>query len=582
MNVSHGIAVYLRILQSAKRYYSYIALAVVATLLSSGIDAGIAYYIAPFIDTLAANKDPKFLAILPFMVVAIFTLRALVSFSSEYFMNLASTSIVLNLREVLFTKILSLPAYIHDKKSRDELLSYIVNNVSQISVSATVVMMKLVRDGALVIFLIGVMLTLSWKLTVLSILVAPVVVVMVKYTAKRLRKLSYLTQNANADLVRAVAQSTTAFKLVCIFDTKHNETDRFTEVNTSLKRLSIKSQVSNSLSSAAIQMIIAAPISFGIVLLSQDNSSITLGGFTAILVIMSRILGPVKSLSKVNGPLQAGIAAADRIFSVLDLDSEIDDGQYETENIQGKITFDNVCFSYNQATRVLNNISFTIQPGTVVAFVGASGSGKTTLVNLLPRLYRVNKGAICLDDININDYTLSNLRSHFTYVGQDPKIFRGTVYENIIYGCKVIPSNTAIKHALALANCSDFIERLPKGIDTLIGDDGELLSGGQRQRLAIARALLKEAPVIIFDEATSALDTHSERLIKQTIEHACQQKTVLIIAHRLSTVVDADRIIVMEKGHIVESGSHIELLEKKGYYASLHQAQHSARIETHV
>ena len=582
MKVSHGLAVYLRILHSAKRYYPYIAFAVIATLTSSGIDAGIAYYIAPFIDTLAANKDPKFLAILPFMVVAIFTLRALVSFASEYFMNLASTSIVLNLREVLFTKILSLPAYVHDKRARSELLSYIVNNVSQISVSATVVMMKLVRDGALVIFLIGVMLTLSWKLTLLSILVTPVVVIVVKYTAKRMRKLSYLMQNSNADLVWVISQSTTAFKLVCIFDTKQNELERFTEVNSSIKRLAIKSQVSNSLSSAAVQMIIAAPISFGIVLLSQDNSSITLGSFTAILVIMSRILGPVKSLSKVNGPLQAGIAAADRIFSILDLESEVDDGQHVAHEVQGKITFDNVSFSYNQATAVLNKISFTIKPQQVVAFVGASGSGKTTLVNLLPRLYRVTQGAIYLDDVNINQYTLSNLRSHFTYVGQDPKIFRGTVHDNIIYGCKETPSEAAITQALMLANCSEFVERLPKGINTVIGDDGELLSGGQRQRLAIARALMKEAPVIVFDEATSALDTHSERLIKQAIERACSKKTVLIIALRLSTVVDANHIIVMDKGQIVESGSHVELLEREGYYAALHQVQHQSTVDSYA
>jgi len=297
---------------------------------------------------------------------------------------------------------------------------------------------------------------------------------------------------------------------------------------------------------------------------------------------MSRILGPVKSLSKINGPLQAGIAAADRIFSILDLESELDDGQYEAKRVQGKISFDQVTFSYNQATTVLHNLSFTIEPRQMVAFVGASGSGKTTLVNLLPRLYRVKKGAICLDDVNINDYTLSNLRSHITYVGQDPKIFRGTVYENIIYGCKEAPSKEAIQQALMLANCAEFVDRLPKGVDTMIGDDGELLSGGQRQRLAIARALLKEAPIIIFDEATSALDTHSERLIKVAIERACKQKTVLIIAHRLSTVIDADRIIVMDKGAMVESGSHAQLLEQSGYYASLHQAQHQPIAETHA
>jgi len=569
----NSAAVYIRLLKYSKKYYHYIVFAIVTTLLASSIDAGIAYYIAPFIDTLALKKDPSFITLLPLFIVIIFLARALISFASEYFMNLASNCIIMNIRQLLFNKILFLPAYVHDKKARSEIMAYIVNNVNQVSIAATKVMIKIIRDGALVLFLLVVMFSLSWKLTLISIFITPAIIIVVKYTSKRLRKISFLTQNAVADMVSVISQSTSAYKLVCIFDTKDNEMNKFSDVNTTIKNLSVKSQVSNSLSSAVVQLLIAAPISFGIILVTQDNSGVSLGGFTAILVIMSRILGPIKSLSKINAPLQAGIVAAHKIFELYDMDNEIDDGIYSSNEISGEIEFKNVNFTYNGINKILHNVSFHIKPGQTIAFVGGSGSGKTTLVNLLPRLYRVIDGEIKLDGHNINEYRLSNLRNQFTYVGQDSKIFRGTICDNIIYGCKEKPTYQEIEAAIIKSKCKDFIDDLPDGINTVIGDDGELLSGGQRQRLAIARAIIKDAPIVIFDEATSSLDTKSEIYIKQSIENTCKNKTVILIAHRLSTVVDADHIYVLDKGNIVEHGNHSELIAKKGHYASLYNIQ---------
>ncbi|MBT4885087.1 MAG: ATP-binding cassette domain-containing protein [Legionellales bacterium] len=573
MHKINSTTVYIRLLKYSKKYYHYIVFATITTLISSGIDAGIAYYIAPFIDTLALKKDPAFLSVLPLFVVLIFLVRALISFTSEYFMNLASNCIVMNIRQLLFNKILFLPAYVHDKKARSEIMAYIINNVNQVSNAATNVMIKIIREGALLMFLLVVMFSLSWKLALLSVVITPIIIIVVKYTSKRLRKISFLAQNAVADMVSVISQSTSSYKLVCIFGTKSNEIDKFSEVNTNIKNLSVKSQVSNSLSSAVVQLLVAAPISFGIILVTKDNSGVTLGAFTAILVIMSRLLGPIKSLSKINGPLQAGIVAAHKIFELYDMDNEIDDGLYTNNNVRGEIEFKNVNFTYNGVNTVLNNLSLHIKPGQTIAFVGGSGSGKTTLVNLLPRLYRVNSGEIVLDGHNINEYTLESLRNQFTYVGQDAKIFRGTVYDNIIYGCKQTPTEQEIEEAITRAKCKEFIAALPDGIYTVIGDDGELLSGGQRQRLAIARAIIKDAPIIIFDEATSSLDTKSECYIKKSIEKYCTNKTVILIAHRLSTVVDADHIYVLDNGVLVEHGNHKQLLAKKSHYAKLYNIQ---------
>lgn len=561
---------YKRLISLAKEYYPYLFLGLLSTILLSGIDAFIAYSIKPLVDSMLMGQKSG--SMLPLIIVAIFLVRSICTFSSTYFIKLTGFSVVMKLRQLLYAKVLKTTHSFHDKYTKPKLVNNILYNTNQVANATTEVMLTIIRDGMLTIFLFIVMFVICWQMTFICLIISPLIAFIVKYFSRRIRSSSKVVNSNVVSMLKTLEQGTYRYKIVHMFQTQKIEEEKFNAIAKKHKNFEMKSQVSGSLSSAIVQLIISVPLSIGAIMIASNSNIMTVGGFTAIIITMGRIMGPLKSLTSVNVSLQTALVAASNIFQVLDAEEEEDEGTKCLEAESCNIVISDVCFSYHDK-EILNNINMNIEANTTVAIVGKSGSGKTTLVNLLPRLYSLSKGSIAINGIDIEDLKLSELRSLFTYVGQEPLLFKGSIIDNVMYGCKTKPSKEQLNEVLEAAYVTEFTNDMRDGIYTDIGDNGSLLSGGQKQRLAIARALLKNAPIIILDEATSALDLKSEKYIQRSIENLTRNKTAIVIAHRLSTIRNADKIYVMYGGEVIEEGSHTELMGKMSYYHTLYSLQ---------
>jgi ATP-binding cassette, subfamily B, bacterial MsbA len=567
-------AIYKRLLKAAFPYWATFLLGLIGTILASGTDASLSWLIKPMVDNGLVAKQREFIIWLPIIITAGFIIRAVTLFASNYFITRVGRSVVMDFRKKIFTKLMSLPIAFYDKESSGQLLSLVVYNTDQLALAITDAILTILQEGLQLIGLVLVMFIINWQLSLLFLLIAPMLAIIIRYTTKRLRHLSSKVQRTVGDVTHIAEEGIHGIKVIRTFGGENYECEKFNKAAEYNRHSEMKVVVTNSLGTSLTQIIASLPIALIIYIATLPNLHITIGGFSAIIAAMVRLLTPLRRLTKVNNDIQRGVAAANSIFSLLDSPAESDTGTKRLDLAKGHIEYRKVTFSYPLSNKiVLDNININIEPNQTVALVGRSGGGKSTLVNLLPRFYDVINGAILIDGINIQEYKLADLRQQFALVSQHVMLFNDTLAKNIAYGRFDKVTETEIMQAIEAAYLTDLVKQLPQGLNTMIGKDGSLISGGQRQRVAIARALLKNAPILILDEATSALDTESEHYIQEALNNLMQKRTTFVIAHRLSTVEKADKIIVIDQGQIVENGTHNELLTKNGQYAKFYKMQ---------
>ncbi|HEX7037000.1 MAG TPA: lipid A export permease/ATP-binding protein MsbA [Pseudomonadales bacterium] len=586
---------YRRLLGYVRPYWPLFVLSVVGFFVGSGAEAFFVKLFGDLIDTwdqTAAHAAYR----IPLLMLGAVLVRAVGEVAGELLLSQISFSVVHNVRTQLFDQLLKMPSAYFDASSHGHLVSRITYNVTQLRDTGTDALKSLVQDGGKVLVYVGYMLFLSWKLTLIFAATAPLVALVVAYASRRFRRISQRIQSSMGDVTHVTSEAVTGYRVVRIFGGEDYEQQRFHRSSHYNRRQNLKMVATKVTSTQVIQIFVVAALALLIAMLFRPEISrdLSTGQIVTFLGLAGMLANPIRKLSEVNARLQRGLAAAEDIFGQMDQAPEVDQGTVDVDRVEGRIEFRGVCFSYGEDARsaersgadatshdrsadapgtVLRDITFTIEPGQTVALVGRSGSGKSTLASLIPRFYEPTAGEILLDGRPLSSYTLASLRRQIALVTQQVTLFNDTIERNIAYGALENADPQAIREAVRRAHADVFVDELPNGLQTVVGDDGVLLSGGQRQRVAIARALLKDAPVLILDEATSALDAESERHIQAALEEVMRGRSTLVIAHRLSTIERADLILVMEDGRIVESGTHRELLERGGTYAALYAAQ---------
>ncbi|MCW9718500.1 lipid A ABC transporter ATP-binding protein/permease MsbA [Avibacterium sp. 21-599] len=574
----------LTTLQTFKRLWPIIApfkaglIAAAITLVFNALaDATLIQMLKPLLDDGFGKADVGFLRLMAVVVVLLIIVRGVTSFVSTYCLGWVSGKVVMTIRRRLFKHLMYMPVPFFDQNSAGKLLSRITYDSEQVANSSSGSLVTIVREGAYIISLLCVMIYTSWQLSLVLFVIGPIIAVLIRMVSKKFRELGKNMQNSMGELTSSAEQMLKGHRVVLSFGGQKIEEERFNKVSNDMRRKGMKVMVADAISDPVVQIIASFALSAVLYLATVPeimSQNLTAGSFTVVFSSMLAMMRPLKSLTNVNAQFQRGMAACQTLFAILDMATEKDNGTYQVEKAKGNIAFKDVTFSYSGKEHpALNHISFDIPQGKTVALVGRSGSGKSTIANLVTRFYEIEQGEITLDGVNIQDYTLSNLRENCAVVSQQVHLFNDTIANNIAYAAADKYSREDIIKAAKAAHAMEFIEKLENGLDTVIGENGASLSGGQRQRLAIARALLRNSPVLILDEATSALDTESERAIQAALEELQKERTVLVIAHRLSTIEKADEILVIEHGEIKERGTHQALLALNGAYKQLHQMQ---------
>ncbi len=570
-----GWVTYRRLLRYVWPYSLAFAGSVVAFLAGSAAEAGFVKLFERLID----NWDdglPEAALFIPLAMLGAVVIRGLGEFVGEMLLSRISFSVVHNLRVELFEQLLQMPSAFFDASAQGHLVSRITYNVAQLRDAGTVALRSLVQDGIKVIVFLGCMVYLNWQLTLIFVASVPVVALVVLAASRRFRRIARRIQGSMRDVTHVTAELVAGYRVVRIFGGEQYERGRFVRASNANRRQNLKMVMTKVTSTHVVQILVVAAVAVLIALLARPEivGGLSVGNFTGFLMFAGLLVRPVRRLTEINARLQRGLAAAEDVFGQLDAETEVDSGTHTAPRVQGRIEFRDVHFAYERSTTdVLHGIDLTIEPGQTVALVGRSGSGKSTIASLIPRFYDVQRGEVCIDGTPVQDYAKHDLRRHIALVSQQVTLFNDTLAANIAYGSLSEADPGAIDDAVRRAHLDAFVEQLPEGLNTPVGDDGVLLSGGQRQRVAIARALLKDAPVLILDEATSALDSESERHIQAALDEVMRGRTTLVIAHRLSTIENADTIVVMDEGRIVETGSHEMLMASGKVYAGLHDAQ---------
>ena len=567
---------YRRLMTYVMPYWKGFVIAVIGMLIVASTETAFAWLMKPMLNGSFVDKDPDIIRLIPGAIVGVFLIRAFSGFVVTYGMEWIGRNVIHDLRRNIFANYLSLPSHYFDNISGGQLTSKLLFDVEQVATASTKSVTVLIRDTFTVVFLVTYMVYLSWKLSIFFLIVVPVISLIIFTIGKRFRNISRRIQSSMGDVAQISRQVVEGNKVVKIYGGEVYEKKKFYGANNLNRRQYMKMAVTNGVSIQVSQLFGSLALAGMLYYATSDImlKTMDVGTFMSFVAASMLLLSPLKRLTQVMQSVQQGIAAAQSIFSTLDQPLENDSGSKTLEHVKGELAFRDVCFRYDRShEEVLHHIDLSVEAGQTVAIVGRSGSGKSTMVSLLPRFYDVTSGEITLDGVPLSELTLMNLRKHIAYVAQDVTLFNESVRNNIAYGCNSEVSEEQLLQACDAAHASEFIKELPQGLDTLIGDKGMLLSGGQRQRLAIARALLKDAPILILDEATSALDTESERYIQDALEKLMVGRTTLVIAHRLSTIENADRIIVLHNGRIVEQGKHAELLQQNGHYTALHKMQ---------
>ncbi|MCE1180932.1 MAG: lipid A export permease/ATP-binding protein MsbA [Rhodocyclales bacterium] len=568
---------YIRLLQYVRPYWKAVSLSLLATMLLAATDPLFPAVLKPLLDK-GFKPEGAFAPpiLIPLVIVGVFALRGIFGFLSSYGFSWVSNRVITDIREEMYKKMVHLPIGYFQTNSSNVPLTKITYDVNGIASASTSVIVTVLKDGLSVIGLFAWLLWLNWQLTLICIVLIPAIAVVMRTFSGRLRAASRNAQVSISNMVQVLQETAHCNRVIKVFGGEGHEFQRFAKTNNDVRSQNLRQAVAAAATSPVVHFIasVAVAVVVYVAVLQSSKGEATVGSFVSFITALLMLLSPLRHLADVNAPLQRGLAAAESVFQLLDEPDEPDNGKISLETIKGELCFEDVSFSYPGADRLaLDGVSITLQAGKKIALVGQSGGGKSTLAALVPRFYTPNSGRILLDGHDLQDLTLHSLRNKIAYVSQDILLFNDTVAANIAYGDMRNAPIEDIEAAARAANALDFIKAMPEGFATTIGENGNRLSGGQRQRIAIARAILKNAPILILDEATSALDNESERLVQEALERLMEGRSTLVIAHRLSTIESADQIVVMSSGRVMEVGQHAELLASNGMYAQLHRLQ---------
>ena len=570
-----NLTLYRRLLSYVMRYRWIFILGVFFVVIFSLTTPGVAILMKPLLDGSFVDRNPTYIFWTPMLLIFLFAIRGLASYANSLCFSWLTSTVVFNIQRDMIEQFIHLPTRFYDTNSTSQIISRITSDVNSLMQAATTALITMIRESITIIGLLTWIFILDWILSLIIVISTPLILLLVRAVAKRLRLLHRVAMHQNAVFLRHLQEATGNHRLVKLYQTASYEMTRLRGIANELRRLKFKQSVADGLTVPLAEFVstVAIAVTVYFTLTRDLTDPLTVGGFVSFMAALALITSAMKRLLRINNMLQTGLTASERVFFLLDQEKEIETGDkaIDPDGVKGNVSFQNIFFHYpNNLKRSLDNVTLEIKAQNTVALVGASGSGKTTLTSLIPRLYEIENGQLEIDGVNVKDYKLSDIRNLISFVSQDIFMFDDTISANIAYGNIASATKESIYHAAKSAYALEFIEKLPEGFDTIVGEKGVRLSGGQKQRIAIARAFIKDAPILIFDEATSALDTHSEFQVRKALKDLGEGRTVIIIAHRLSSIEHVDRIIVMSEGQIVEDGTHEDLMDLRGHYYDLY------------